>query len=498
MDQPLQRRPGAAAQPGADHPADARGAQHPLSPARRAGLGLAVLLLAGLACNFPVQGEPTPFVFPTPITIQPPGGGTELPQPPGAAQTPTATPTPWPLPFFGSPGPTEVTPIPGPLPLLSAPDSITFLFIGSDRRTTTVRTDTLILANYQPAYGVVTLLSVPRDLYVYVPGWTMQRINAAYQHGEGNRHLYPEGGMALLKDTIRYSLGIQVNHVAMVGFDGFIQIVDTLGGVDVPVACAYTDWHIIDPKKDPEDEDNWALYTVDAGLVHMDGDLALWYARSRLKSSDFDRGRRQQELLRALFHQALRLNTLTRLPALYQQFSSTVQTDVSLDDLLPLAAVAPGIGTANVRSYFIDSTIVSNWRTPQNAAVLVPKPGALQALVTKAMGPPDETERQHASTLVTVWNASGQPDWEELAIARLNYGGFTAVDGVNERGRVNRTTIEILSETVNTEEALALAALLGLRQDAIVHVPTPGYTSGYRMVLGADYNPCFAPARIDR
>jgi LCP family protein required for cell wall assembly len=457
------------------------------------------LWLAGLACNFPVTPEPTPFVFPTPITQLAPGA-TETPEPmsPTPAESPTPTVTPWPPPYFGSPGPTQVMPVPGPLPLLSAPESLTFLFIGSDRRTTTVRTDTLILANYQPAHRLVTLISVPRDLYVYIPGWRMDRINAAYQHGEGNPQQYPSGGMGLLKDTILYNLGIRVDHTAMVGFEGFMGIVDTLGGVDVPVACAYTDWHIIDPKKDPEDEDNWALYTVEPGLVHMDGDLALWYARSRLKSSDFDRGRRQQELLRALFDQALRLNTLARLPALYEQFAGTVQTDVSLDDLLPLAAAAPGIGTANVRSIFVDSTVVSSWRTPQNAAVLVPKADALLALLAEAMSPPDALEQEKAGTLVTVWNASGRADWGDLAAARLSYGGFAAVTGINERGRVERTTIEILSEAVNPDEALALAALLGVRQETIVHVPTPGYATGYRLILGADYNPCFAPAKVKR
>lgn len=384
------------------------------------------------------------------------------------------------------------------MPVLSDPESITFLFIGSDRRTTTTRTDTLILANYQPQYRTVTLISVPRDLYVYIPGWTMQRINAAYQHGEGNPALYPAGGMELLKETILYNLGIQVDYAALVGFDGFVNIVDALGGVDVPVACAYTDWHIINPAADPEDEDNWALYTVGPGLEYMDGDLALWYARARLKSSDFDRGRRQQELLRALYGEALRFNTLARLPQLYQEFRNAVVTDVSLDDLLPLAQAAPGIGAAQVRSYYINGDMVQGWRTPQNAAVLLPRPDRLIPLLQKALGPPDADEQAHAQVYVEVWNASGQPDWAELALARLHYAGFAAGTGNNERGQVGRSTIEILSETPNNTEALTLASLLGLRPEALVHVPTPGYTAGYRLVLGADYNPCFNPARIER
>ena len=103
-----------------------------------------------------------------------------------------------------------------------------------------------------------------------------QRINTAYQHGISVD--YPGGGPGLLKDTILYNLGIRIDHTAMVEFDGFRQIVDTLGGVDVPVSCSYTDWRLIDPTFNPEVESNWNLYTTGPGLIHMDGDLALWYA----------------------------------------------------------------------------------------------------------------------------------------------------------------------------------------------------------------------------
>ncbi len=461
-------------------------------------LVLAALILAGLACNFPV-GSAAPVVTPTMPgeTRTAPPAATHTPAP-AISFTATATSINWPPPHFGSPGPTPVTAVPSPMPLLSNPDSVTFLLIGSDRRTSTVRTDTLILANYQPEYRMVTLISVPRDLYVYIPGWTMQRINAAYQHGVGNAGLYPEGGLQLLKDTIRYNLGIEVDYAALVGFDGFINIVDALGGVDVPVACAYTDWHILDPQGDAEDEDNWALYTVGPGLVYMDGDLALWYARSRLKSSDFDRGRRQQELLRALFGQALQFNTLGRLPDLYREFRGAVETDIGLEDLLPLSQAAPGVGLAQIRSVYINGDVVQGWRTPQNAAVLIPNQAKLYALLQRALGVPDAEEQAHTAAYVEVWNASGQPDWGELAVTRLQYGGFAAGAGNNERGQVSRSVIEVLSETVNIEEAQALAGLLGLRAEALVHVPAPGYASGYRLVLGADYNPCFNPAKIDR
>src|SRR5574340_596070 len=170
----------------------------------------------------------------------------------------------------------------------------------------------------------------------------------------------------------------------MVDFDGFRRIVDTLGGVEVPVGCAYTDWRLIDPSYDPYDENNWWLYTVGPGLIHMDGDLALWYARSRSKSNDFDRGRRQQEVLRAIFSQAMRTDTFSKLPQLYNDFSSTIATDLGLGDILKLAPYGPRMTNANIRGYYIRPPYVSSWTTPGGAAVLLPQEDALRALLAEA------------------------------------------------------------------------------------------------------------------
>jgi LCP family protein required for cell wall assembly len=200
---------------------------------------------------------------------------------------------------------------PKPFPDLTDNQTVTFALLGSDVRPgqTYFRTDTIIIAAVRPATGQVTLISVPRDLYVYIPTVGMDRINTAYEYGQMNK--YPGGGAALLKYTFLYNLGIRIDHLAIVNFTVFTSIVNTLGGVDVPVYCAYTDWHLINPNYDPTLVKNWSLFTVGPGLVHMDGDLALWYARSREMSSDFDRGRRSQDVLRALYAQALKTDAIS-------------------------------------------------------------------------------------------------------------------------------------------------------------------------------------------
>lgn len=329
---------------------------------------LAGFLLAGCGTLAPAAAsqQTLPFALvtaapnasPTPTPFQPiPWTPTGTLQPTVDTATPSITvppPTETPAPtidpniLMNTVVPFSTIDASGSQVLNNGQETVNFLLIGSDRRPGgSFRTDTMVIAILRPNEKQVSLISIPRDLWVSIPGWENQRINTAYQHGISVG--YPGGGPGLLKDTILYNLGIRIDHTALVEFDGFRQIVDTLGGVDVPVACPYTDWRLIDPSYDPENENNWYLYTTGPGVVHMDGDLALWYARSRQKSNDFDRGRRQQEVLRALFTQALQAGTLTRIPELYNDLKNTVETDLGLGDILQLAVYAPKMTSADIR-----------------------------------------------------------------------------------------------------------------------------------------------------
>jgi LCP family protein required for cell wall assembly len=340
----------------------------------------------------------------------------------------------------------------------------------------------------------VSLISIPRDLYVYIPGWTMQRINTAYQQGELTG--YPGGGPGLLKDTVRYNLGVRIDHLAMVEFDGFRQIIDTLDGIDVPLACPFTDWHIKNPRRSAEDPDNWKLLTIGPGLVHMDGDLALWYARSRLRSSDFDRGRRQQEILRAIYARALRVNVIPRIPELFEELRSAVDTDLSLGNVVDLAALAPILGENRVRSFYINRSTVRSWRTPQNAAVLLPEQEALQALIQEAVSPPNPEDEASLDAVVEIWNGTENADWDSLAAERLHYAGFETGLAPADRRDYDSSILYDFTAEQDPEKSDLLLRILGLPGSSLV--PSPGTESGphYRLVIGEDYNPCFDPARL--
>jgi LCP family protein required for cell wall assembly len=354
----------------------------------------------------------------------------------------------------------------------------------------------IIVVNIQPEYGLVTLISIPRDLYVYIPGYKMQRINAAFYRGEYAK--YPGLGPALMKDTILYNLGIEIDYYILVDFDGFINLIDTVGGLDVPVPCDYTDWRIKNPDKDPEDEDNWRLFTVKAGVVHMDGDLALWYARARKKSSDFDRNRRQQEVIRALYSQALNLGWISKVPDLYEELSRSVTTDFTLSDALVLAPQIYDLRSAEVRSFYIDSSVVSGWKSPTGAAVQIPNHAALYALIQEALSPPTLIETAHTQLIIEVWNGTSKSDMDILAAERLHYAGFDTQINISDRLDYGQTLLFDFTTDQDPETQAQLLSLYGLDTAMLISFPDPDYPFDYRLVVGSDFNPCFQPAKIDR
>jgi LCP family protein required for cell wall assembly len=474
-----------------------------------------LLFLTGCAA-LPVNQAPgLPAASPTTLvlaTVPPNATPTLTPfQPFSEGETPIPNPLAADIPILATPTaifdpnailPAESTPqsfyappyAPAPVYPLTDNQTINFLLLGSDKRPgqTYFRTDTIIIAIVRPGVGQVALISVPRDLYVYIPTIGMDRVNTAYEYGQ--MHQYPGGGTALLKDTILYNLGIRIDHLAIVDFDGFRRIVDTLGGLDVPVFCSYTDWHLIDPSYDPEDEDNWALYTVSPGMVHMDGDLALWYARSRKKSSDFDRGRRSQEVLRALYGRALQVNAISKIPQLYEDLSSSVITDLGLDGITKMAPLALHLTNADIRSYYIGSDDVTSWMTPGGASVLLPNTLAIQSMLQQALSPSTRIVEQDALTL-EIRNGTANLAWDALAAERLNYAGYNTRLARADRLEYANSLLYDLAAVPDLNRANSLLTILGLPPSAFVTAPTEADIN-YVVILGADYQPCFNPTGL--
>lgn len=404
-----------------------------------------------------------------------------------AQPSPTTTPTPDALALTQTSPPANPT----PLPPLTDTETINFLLIGSDRRPTGTshRTDTLLIAVVWYREGQVSLISIPRDLWVDIPTLGMQRINTAFQSGEYSG--YPGGGLGLLKETVLQNLGIRIDHTAMVEFDGFRRMVDTLGGIDVPIACPYTDWRLISPELDPNNENNWWLYTVGPGQVHMDGDLALWYARSRSKSSDFDRGRRQQEVIRTLFQKALQTDTFSKVPQLYNDFSSTVLMDMSLANMLSMAPYAVNFTNANIRSYYIRPPYVQSWITPGGAAVLLPQESLQQMLVEATTFSKFAAVRE--TITIEVQNGGRFDTMEALVASRLNYAGFETLTSAADNRNYDRTVLVDFTAGQDTAQQQTILNVLGTYSASILALPDPNSKVQYRLIIGSDYEACFKP-----
>lgn len=423
---------------------------------------------------------------------------------PSVTQTPSITPSPTPSPSarplksptlataVHTPEATPVTVVPTPVPTAWAPDNaINIVLLGSDKRPNSAgwRTDVMIVVSINPDGPSAAMLSIPRDLYVWVPDWKMAKINTVDTHGYAVG--YPGGGPGLLKQTLLYNLGIPIHYYARVDFDGFKRIVDTLGGIDVPVTCEMTDWRLKSPELDQELEENWELYTVEQKVHHMDGDFALWYSRSRKRSSDFDRSRRQQQVLRSMMAKGLSLNIVPQIPQLWSDFSDTVETDLGLGEILQLAAIAPQLDFNKIKSRFIAGDAVLSWSTPgDNAYVLLPQYERINELVLDVFEPPSMNRAFQNPPVVEIWNGTLREDLEYLAIDNLAWEGLVPILGEADRQDYTETQVIFYGQTFKGANTWSITKLFGISESQMIHQPNPDSAVDYRVILGYNFEPC--------
>lgn len=371
---------------------------------------------------------------------------------------------------------------------VGAYDFFNILLIGSDKRPNAVdyRTDTLVIVSVNRTTGTVSLLSLPRDLYVYIPDYGYDRINTASLWGD----LYKlnGGGVATLIATLRYNLGLRIDRYAQVNFEGFKTIVDQLGGIEIAVDCPITDYRLREGAN-PNVLANYRLFTLQPGVHRMDGAFVLWYVRSRNGTSDFDRNRRQQVVLRAMFQALRERGHLEQLPKLWDELTKVVKTDLTLSDLLSVLPIVLSLENLTVRSYFISSQQVTSWQTPQGAAVLVPNREAIRAELVKFLTPPTANTLSRERPTVAIYNGSGNADWDRVAAERLAWEGFTP----QPMGESARTAVTKLYDHTGGAKPNSLRLLiraLNLSPRNVIEQPDPNTDTDFKIVLGANYNTC--------
>ena len=364
---------------------------HPFMPSRIYIIAIISMFLTACSSFNPLQSSQTDNL-PTAIVIGAPSDSTATPTPfqpipptptfipteypeSGILMTPTispfATSPAFPANWAGYPGPIVYPPIeiPPPMGIWNQPSGQTnILIMGSDQRPNDggFRTDVLLLLTLNTELGTATLTSFPRDLYVYIPGWTMERINTAHARG----------GFDLTATTFEYNFGVRPDYWVLINFYGFTTLVDALGGIDVQVGQTLSDHR-----------DSYGNYIIPAGLAHMDGETALWYVRSRGTSSDFDRTRRQQEVLQAIFYRTFSIDGVSNAPQLYQQYRETMLTNMSFEDILPLLPIAAQLtDSSRIHRYAIGINQVTPWVNPYNGAqVLLPIQDAVRIIMQQAL-----------------------------------------------------------------------------------------------------------------
>ncbi|MBV9172214.1 MAG: LCP family protein, partial [Chloroflexi bacterium] len=348
--------------------------------------------------------------------------------------------------------------------LFLTPTRQSVLIMGSDARPDELqrgevgRTDTLQLLVADRATPRLATLSVPRDLWVNIPGFGAERINAAYEFG----------GSETAKQTVSNVLGQPVDRYVLIGLQGVRDVVDAVGGVDITVPQAIHD--------DAYPTDDYGYKTVDipAGRQHMDGETALEYARTRHQDNDFARAGRQQQVMAAVRNALFNPLNWPRAPAVFVAVQRSVKTDVG-----PLDAIA--IAAAFVRSpgdpdhMVIDTSLAAETTGEGDAYLLTPTPELKPAVARFLAGP--------SAASVDVLNGAGVAGLAARTADRLTQNGFIVNSVGDAAQRQSQTTI--YSTPAARPAAERLASLLGLPASRIT-ATAPAGQADIRLILGSD------------
>jgi len=378
------------------------------------------------------------------------------------------------------------------MPNIAAGERVNVLLLGIDRRPTEkcpCRTDTMMIATLDPKTSTAGLLTIPRDLYVPIPpDFGENRINNA--NFLGALYKYPGGGPALAKRTVEYNLGRRIHYYVLVDFAGFRKAIDDLGGIDIDVLKP-----INDPMYPDENYGYKPIY-IPAGRVHMNGEMALQYARTRHQDGDFGRSRRQIQVLMAVRDRALRLalDSPLKLPALIESARGIVETDIQPQEALAIAAAAAKVKTENIKSGSIDQTMTMQVRLSSGADVLWWDRAKVGRLLDQVI-PPDtvateETKRvQQEAARILVLNGTTNSLLAEQTARYLQTQGFQITSYGNADRFDYAKTVLIDFSSGKDATVTTLAKLFRVDPDNLRRTPNIKSDVDIRVILGADWTP---------
>jgi LCP family protein required for cell wall assembly len=356
----------------------------------------------------------------------------------------------------------------------------------------------MLVLTLDPVTKTGGMLSMPRDLWVPIPGYGVGRINTAHVLGEIDE--YPGGGPALAVKTVQNNLGVPIHYYARVDFNAFVELVNRIGGIDI-----YVEEEIDDPaypSHDPADPYGYDPLYIEAGQHHFDGEMALKYARTRHSAGgDFDRAERQQKVLRAIFTKITRLNMLPTLvaqaPQMWDLLRDSVETDLTLDQIIALARLATQVDPDAIRFAVIDEQYTVFHETDDGKQVLVPLREKMRELrddvftagessTQEETGSRSELEKEAAT--IEVLNGTLKTGLAADVTERLRQEGLD----VGHTGNADRQDVAeslVIAHTDKTYTAQYIARFLNLPQSAVVQGSEPAAEYDVSLVLGADFRP---------
>ena len=409
--------------------------------------------------------------------------------------------------------PDYLLPVPARAPLIDLPpNTINIGLLGIDTRPKSggKNTDVIIIASINPDVPAITLLSIPRDTLVWIPGWRSHKINTSFARS-------PD----VFKQTVLYNFGINVDYYAVVNFSAVVNAVNTLDGIDVVATCPL--FHIF--PKDPyffSDPANPNIVTrpyVDTftgeewvvgqpvptttinipvpGVYTLYGMQALAFSRARygVPGGDIDRGRREQMVIRAILSKARQIGSFTKIPELYGQFQENVQTDLSLTDILALAGFAANLENDDliIRSRYIDQGGLSGSLLPVVGSVLIPNRQTmlpyLQQTLNVALN-----QKPTDGVPVELVNGYGNEGFGAAAAYRLRELGFNVVSITQSEERLAKTQVVDFTTTQKGSAIPLLKRTFNIKDSQIITEPVAGAAPDapkYRILAGRDFQTCY-------
>jgi LCP family protein required for cell wall assembly len=347
-----------------------------------------VAMLQMTGQNVPATSPPPPSALPdVQFEPAPPSLDTVGTPAEGAAELTPAEPA------VGTPAPpvpdaTEALPAPteeaGTIGPLLPNRRFNVLLLGSDNdlkfTADAVLTQSMILISVDPTSPDVSMISIPRDFWVPIASYGYQKIDVAYE----------VGGIALARSTVERLFGVKIDYYAWVGLNGLVQVIDTLGGVDVTVQHPILDEMYPD---DLNSQDPYAFFRlyIPAGPQHLDGTTALQYVRSRHGDlqSDFGRSARQQQVLLAIKSRVQTMSVISRVPQLVSDMQGSVKTDLPAPAVLQLAALARKVPPETIHQQVLSAPdFASLGYSPDGTQqVVFPNWAAIRPVVARLLAP---------------------------------------------------------------------------------------------------------------